>query len=69
MLTGWLSDYLVPPDDAAVLADRLGALRGWRTTDPHLGERCREAAESRLSLEDEVDLIEEAMRESGDRAR
>ena len=69
VLTGWLSDYLVPPDDAAVLADRLGALRGWRTTDPHLGERCREAAESRLSLEDEVDLIEEAMRESGDRAR
>ena len=69
VLTGWLSDYLVPPDDAAVLADRLGALRGWRTTDPHLGERCREAAESRLSLEDEVNLIEEAMRESGDRAR
>lgn len=69
VLTGWLSDYLVPPDDAAALADRLGALRGWRTTDPHLGKRCREAAESRLSLEDEVDLIEEAMRESGDRAR
>ena len=69
VLTGWLSGYLVPPDDAVALADRLGTLCGWRTTDPRLGERCREAAEARLSLDDEVDLIEEAMRESGDRAR
>lgn len=61
VLTGWLSEYLVPADDSVALADRLRALLGWRTREPGLGERCREAAEARLSLEDEVDVIEEVM--------
>ncbi len=61
VLTGWLSDYLVPADDAGALADRLRDLHGWRAEDPDLGGRCREAAEARLSLEDEVDVIEGAM--------
>jgi glycosyltransferase involved in cell wall biosynthesis len=61
VLTGWLSEYLVPADDVDALADRLRALHGWRTRDPGLGERSRQAAEARLSLDDEVDVIEGAM--------
>lgn len=69
VLTGWLSDFLVPADDAVALGNRLYDLFGWRTKDPSLGVRCRQAAEARLSLGDELDLIEETMREAGHRAR
>ncbi|HTU37565.1 MAG TPA: glycosyltransferase family 4 protein [Acidimicrobiales bacterium] len=62
VLTGWLSEYLVPSDDPGALAARLQALHDWRTNDPELGERCRQAAESRLSLSDELDVVEATMR-------
>ncbi len=61
VLTGWLSEYLVPAEDAGALAARLRSLHGWRTKDPGLGERCRQSAEARLSLDDELDVIESAM--------
>ncbi len=61
VLTGWLSEYLVPPEDPAALAERLRSLHGWRTDEPDLGERCRHAAEARLSLDDELDVIEGVM--------
>lgn len=61
VLTGWLSEYLVPSEDAESLAARLRSLYGWRMLDPELGNRCRLAAEERLSLDDELDVIEEAM--------
>ena len=61
VLSGWLSDYLVPSDDVDALAARLRSLRGWRVNDPGLGLRCRRAAEERLSLDDELDVIEGAM--------
>lgn len=58
ILTGWMSDFLVPPGDAEALAVRIGALDGWRKTDPDLGERCRQAVVSRLDLGREVDCVE-----------
>lgn len=61
VLTGWLSDYLVPPDDHVALAARLVSLHDWRRREPDLGQRCREAAEARPSLDDELDIIEAAM--------
>jgi glycosyltransferase involved in cell wall biosynthesis len=61
VLTGWLSEYLVPSEDAGALAGRLRSLHSWRTDEPGLGARCREAAEARLSLDDELDVIEGAM--------
>jgi glycosyltransferase involved in cell wall biosynthesis len=63
ILTGWLDRFLVEPDDPAALADRLAGLRHWRRDEPELGARCRLAAEQRLSLDDEVTLIENAMRQ------
>jgi glycosyltransferase involved in cell wall biosynthesis len=61
VLTGWLSEFLVPPEDPAALANRLLSLRDWRRRDPGLGDRCRRAAEARMSLDDELDVIEGAM--------
>ncbi len=60
ILTGWLADYLVPPDDAASLTDRMQSLVGWRRSDPALAERCRQMVVDRLSLPREIDTIEEA---------
>ena len=64
VLTGWLSEFLVPSGDAAALAARLRSLLGWRRGDPGLGDRCRQAAEARLSLDDELDVIEATMIEA-----
>ena len=64
VLSGWLSEYLVPSEDADALAARLRSLHGWRATDPGLGKRCRQAAEARLSLDDELDVVEGAMLEA-----
>ena len=61
ILTGWMSEFLIPPEDDCTLAERLGSLGSWRSEDPHLGARCRKAAETWLSLDDEVDAIEGAM--------
>ncbi len=64
VLTGELAEFLVPPEDAAALANRLRSVVHWRRDDPGLGERCRRAAEVRLSLDDELDVIEGAMVEA-----
>jgi glycosyltransferase involved in cell wall biosynthesis len=70
ILTGWMSDYLFPSEDAGALADVLGSLYGWRSDDPALGKRFRDAAEARLSLDDEGAIVEAAMiQASGARAR
>jgi glycosyltransferase involved in cell wall biosynthesis len=69
ILTGWMSSLLAQPDDADDLARRLLELLDWRDRDPSLGPRCRQAAEERLSLDDEVDLIEDAMLSALDRRR
>ncbi len=58
ILTGWMSDFLVPPGDAGALARRIEALDGWRKTDPDLGDRCRSAVVDRLALGREVDCVE-----------
>ncbi len=61
ILTGWLADYLVPPDDPGSLAERIIALEGWRRSDPGLGDRFRHAVVDRLSLGREVDAIEDCL--------
>jgi glycosyltransferase involved in cell wall biosynthesis len=61
ILTGWLSDYLVPPGNVEALAERIATLDGWRKSDPDLGVRCREAVVERLSLGREVDSVESLM--------
>jgi glycosyltransferase involved in cell wall biosynthesis len=58
ILTGWTSDFLVPPGDAGALATAISALDGWRKTDPDLGERCRQSVVDRLALGREVDCVE-----------
>ncbi len=69
VLTGTMADFLVPPHDADALAERLRTVLTWRSDDPDLGPRCRRAAEERLSLGDEVDLIERAMLDAVTEAR
>jgi glycosyltransferase involved in cell wall biosynthesis len=61
ILTGWLSDYLVPPGNVDALAERIASLDGWRKSDPDLALRCREAVVERLSLGREVDSVESLM--------
>lgn len=61
ILTGPLAQYLVDPGDPEALSRGLVRLHAWRQRDPELGERCRQAAESRLSLDDELDAIEAAL--------
>lgn len=58
ILSGEFADNLVPPADVEALADRLGALRGWRETDPDLGLRSRAHVEQNFSLEQTVDGVE-----------
>jgi glycosyltransferase involved in cell wall biosynthesis len=61
ILTGWLADYLVPPDDVPALAKRIRSLVSWRSSDPDLGSRCRAAVVERLSLDREVEAVEAAL--------
>lgn len=61
ILTGWLSEYLVEPDDVEGLAQTVASVYGWRQHQPDLGARCRGEAEARLSLDDEIDAIESAL--------
>ncbi len=61
ILTGWLAQYLVAPNDVEDLARRISSLHGWQQGEPDLGHRLRAEAEARLSLEREVDAIESAM--------
>jgi len=69
ILTDWLARYLVPADDVEALADRIASLRTWRSEDPGLGSRCREAVVERLSLDREVDAVEAALAKSARRLR
>jgi len=62
ILTDWLSDFLFEPGDADALAEQLSSLYDWRVRDGELGDRCRQFAEARLSFDDELDLVEAAMR-------
>jgi glycosyltransferase involved in cell wall biosynthesis len=64
ILTGWLSEFLVPSENPAALAARLRSLSDWRRREPDLGERCRQSAEARLSLDDELNVVEGAMFEA-----
>ena len=62
ILTGWLSDYLVEPDDVAGLAAHGSlALPVGADREPDLGDRCRRRREARLSLDTEVDAVEAAL--------
>ena len=61
ILTDWLAQYLVPADDVAALAERIESLSTWRSEDPDLGSRCRDAVVVRLSLDQEVDAVEAAL--------
>jgi glycosyltransferase involved in cell wall biosynthesis len=69
ILTDWMSSQLAQPGDADDLARHLLDVIDWRDRDGELGLRCRQAAEERLSLNDEVDLIEGAMLSALDRQR
>lgn len=69
ILTDWMRSLLAAPDDPDDLARHLLEVLDWRKADPELGPRCRQAAEERLSLDDEVDLIEAAMLSALDRRR
>jgi glycosyltransferase involved in cell wall biosynthesis len=67
ILTDWLSQYLVAPNDPYELAERLRSLHRWREMDVELGTRCRDAVSERFSLEREVDAVETAILELGRR--
>ena len=69
ILKDWMGSLLAAPDDPDDLARHLLEVLDWRKGDPELGPRCRQAAEERLSLDDEVDLIEAAMLSALDRRR
>jgi glycosyltransferase involved in cell wall biosynthesis len=61
ILTGWLDKFLVSPGDPGDLAAHINELEGWRTSDPGLADRCRQAVEIRLALGREVDTVEAAL--------
>lgn len=69
ILTGWMSSLLANPGYADDLARHLLDVLDWRDRNSDLGPACRRAAEERLSLNDEVDLIEGAMLSALDRRR
>jgi glycosyltransferase involved in cell wall biosynthesis len=61
ILTGWLAKHLVSPGDPGDLAAHINELAGWRTSDPGLSDRCRQAVVDRLALGREVDTVEAAL--------
>ncbi len=69
ILTHWMRRRLAAPDDPDDLVRHLLEVLDWHSDDPELGQRCRHAAEERLSLHDEVDLIEVAMLSALERRR
>jgi glycosyltransferase involved in cell wall biosynthesis len=69
ILTDWMSRLLAEPGNADDLARHLLDVLDWRDGEVDLGRRCRQAAENRLSLDDEVDQIESAMLSALERRR
>jgi glycosyltransferase involved in cell wall biosynthesis len=55
---GPFGSHLVQPGHVEELAARLIALRGWRTTDPALGDRCRQHIVERFSFPRVLDAME-----------
>jgi glycosyltransferase involved in cell wall biosynthesis len=58
VLGGEFESWLVPPGDAAALAARLDAARGWRSRDPGLAVRCADHVRARFGLEPMLERIE-----------
>lgn len=56
-------ENLVEAGDEIALAQALGRVMAWRTTDPTLGQRCRDHILSKFSLERLVDGIEQSLLE------
>ena len=69
ILTDWMSRLLAEPGNADDLARHLLDVLDWRDGEVDLGRRCRQAAENRLSLDDEVDQIESTMLSALERRR
>lgn len=61
ILTGPLTDLLVPQTDVAAFAERLVTLLAWREDDPGLGARCATEAAGRFSFPGHVDRLEELL--------
>ncbi|WP_369130481.1 glycosyltransferase family 4 protein [Modestobacter roseus] len=61
ILSGPLTELLVPQTDVATFAERLVALLGWRERDPGLGARCAAHAATHFSFPDHVDRLEELL--------
>lgn len=61
ILTGEFAGMLADPADPDDLADRIRALRDWRTTDPGLGRRCTAHVEDHFSLARTVDGVERVL--------
>lgn len=61
ILTGPLARLLVPPGDAAALADGIGSLLTWRRDEPGLGALCGAEAEAHFAFDAYVDGLEESL--------
>lgn len=61
ILTGEFQHHLVAPGHQQDLAQTLHRVLNWRTSDPELGQRCREHVLNQFSLEKMVDGIEKVL--------
>jgi glycosyltransferase involved in cell wall biosynthesis len=57
-VAGPFPSHLVEPGSVDALAERLAALRGWRSTDPALGKRCRQHIVSHFPFRRTLDAVE-----------
>jgi glycosyltransferase involved in cell wall biosynthesis len=65
ILRGDFAGLLFPRGDAAALAERLGALRDWRTTNPALAAHCADHVAQNFSLERAVTELEQLFADIG----
>lgn len=63
-LTGRFSEFLVPSDDPAALADALARIYDWREREPELGAACRDHVMRNFSLDREIDGVERLLSEA-----
>ena len=61
ILDGEFERFLVPKGDVAVLAERIVALRDWRTSSPELAQTCVDRVAERYSLEGTVSRFESVL--------